>query len=134
MHRDHGFHNFLGTQDGMITKVIDWGAELSYEPLGVSLGRIEQYVKDALELRTEFWDCFTAATKHFLRQFPDLWRAVKTAKDVGFVVSTLKYCRNQVDVTTYQWSRLEDVLLNDDCINEVNRVLVTEEIECSIRI
>lgn len=126
MHRDHGFHNLLGTEDGVITKVIDWGAKLSYEPLGVSLGRIEQYVKHSGELRKEFWDCFTAATKQFLKQFPDLWSAMKTAKDVGFVVSTLKYCTDQAEVTTYQWSRLEDVLLNDDCINELNRVLVLE--------
>jgi len=127
MHRDHGFHNLLGTEDGVITKVIDWGAELSYEPLGVSLGRIEQYVTHSVELRKEFWDCFTAATKHFLKPFPDLWRAMKTAKDVGFIVSTLKHCKDQAEVTTYHWSRLEDVLLNVDCIDELNRFLEPEK-------
>ena len=119
MHRDHGFHNILGTQDGVITKAIDWGTELSYEPLGVSFGRIEQYVNDAPDLRKEFWDCFSRSVTHFFEEFPGLWRAVKTAKDVGFVVSTLKLCNSQSDVTPYQWSRLEDVLLNVDCINEL---------------
>ena len=127
MHRDHGFHNLLGTEDGVITKVIDWGSELSYEPLGVSFGRIEQYVKDSAELRKEFWDCFTATSKHFLKQFPDLWHAMKTTKDVGFVVSTLKNCKDQSEVTTYHWSRLEGVLLKDDCINELNRFPGQEE-------
>ena len=126
MHRDHGFHNLLGTEDGGITKAIDWGGELSYEPLGVSLGGIEHYVKDSVELRKAFWDCFTAATKHFLKSFPDLWRAMKTAKDVGFIVSTLKDCKDQTEVTTYQWSWLDDVLLSDDCINELNGVLAEE--------
>jgi hypothetical protein len=127
MHRDHGFHNLLGTEDGVITKVIDWGSELSYEPLGVSLGRIEQYVKDSTELRKGFWDCFTAAIRHFLTAFPDLWRAMKTTKDVGFVVSTLKYCKDQAEVTAYHWSRLEGVLLKDDCINELKMFPGLEE-------
>jgi hypothetical protein len=85
----------------------------------VSFGRIEQYVKDAPDLRQEFWDCFSGSVNHFLEEFPDLWRAVKTAKDVGFVVSTLKFCNSQSDVTIYHLSRLEDVLCNNDCINEL---------------
>lgn len=32
MHHDHGFHDLLTTEDGVITKVIDWGSELLYEP------------------------------------------------------------------------------------------------------
>jgi hypothetical protein len=119
MHRDHGLHNLLCTSDGIITKVIDWGTELSYEPLGVSLGRIEQYVKDSLELRQQFWDCFIEATRPFLKPFPEIKRAIKTAKDVGFVVSTLRFCHDQTQVTDYQLSRLADTLLNDDCINEL---------------
>jgi len=35
MHRDHGFHNLLGTEDGVITKAIDWGAELWYEHIQI---------------------------------------------------------------------------------------------------
>jgi hypothetical protein len=119
MHRDHGLHNILCTLDGIITKAIDWGSELSYEPLGVSLGRIEQYVADSVELRREFWDCFIAATRPFLKPFPEIKRAIKTAKDVGFVVSTLRTCDDRTQVTDYQWSRLEKTLLNDDCINEL---------------
>jgi len=124
MHRDHGFHNILGTPDGAITKVIDWGEELCYEPLGLSLGRIETYVKDAVDLRKEFWHYFTDATKHFVPQFPNLWASMKTTKDVGFVVWTVGAYKDEGEVNGHQWSLLEDALLNDDCINELKEVHV----------
>ena len=44
MHRDSGLHNILCTPDRNIVKAIDWELELSYEPLGIKFGRIEQYV------------------------------------------------------------------------------------------
>ena len=112
MHRDHGFHNLLCTSDGIITKAIDWGTELSCEPLGVSLARIEIYVKHALELRQEFWDCFTTAIGHFLEDFHEIRRAMKTAKDVGFVVYTLMHCKNQDQVTAYQLGQLKECCLS----------------------
>ena len=55
-----------------------------------------------------------------LERYPDIQLTMKTAKDVGFVVSTLKYCKSQEDVSAYQLSQLETVLLNPDCINELN--------------
>jgi hypothetical protein len=120
MHRDHGLHNVLCTEDGTITKVIDWGTELSYEPLGATLGRLEPPVERSLELRREFWDCFLPETRHFLAEFPELTRAMKTAKDIGFVVSMLGYCKDESEVTSYQLSRLAEVLLSADCVNELN--------------
>jgi Phosphotransferase enzyme family len=120
MHRDHRLNNLLSNPDGVITKVIDWGMELSYEPLGVSLGRIEDYVEDSLELRQVFWNSFIPAIRHFLDEFPDIKRNMKTAKDVGFVVSSLLHCEDEDQVPSYELGRLERVLLNHDCINELN--------------
>jgi hypothetical protein len=120
MPRDHGLHNLLCTPDGLITKAIDWGTDLSYEPLGVSLGHIETYVEGSLELRQEFWDSFTAATQHWWQELPETRRAMKTAKDIGYVVSTLRGCKNRDQVTTYHLRRLEKVLLDTDCVDELN--------------
>jgi hypothetical protein len=57
----------------------------------------------------------------------DKMRLVKTMKDVGSIVSWLTYYKDESEVTTHKWSSLEDVLLNDDCINQLNRVLMLEE-------
>jgi len=123
MHRDHGFHNLLGTQDGVITKVIDWGMELSYELLGVSFGKLENILRDSVEnRRTEyrrtFWNSFIGAIRHFQNLSPDIIRAMKTAKDVGFVCMVLAACKERDEVTPYQLTLLED-LLNPDCIHEL---------------
>lgn len=45
-------------------------------------------------------------------------RVPNMAKDVGFVVPTLRHCENQEELSKHQLSQLEGVMVNADCIKE----------------
>jgi hypothetical protein len=117
-------------KEGRISKVIDWGNSLSVEPMGFSLSRVEGFlgyiswptwaaVEGERQLRQEFWRAYWDGV-NISENDLHLRQKVKTTKDIGFVVETLKGCSRSDDVNPYQLLRLEGILMlsSDEMVAE----------------